>query len=234
MSFSFKLLGNAANTTHEVDAVHSAARTSAYPQTVGARGTYAASFTTGIIAAGLGANSEIFQFRFVHASYFALLRSVRISAAVSTTGFAAGVPPTIEMKIARAWTAQGTLGTGITWGTNDGKKRTDFATTVLGSGDVRIATTVALGAGTKTLDGTAAASVVGNTAGGGGAAPATQIISPGTVLWARDTSDEWPFLFENQEGFVLRSVQIPPTGTWTATVQVEWAEVDPAVILGWT
>ena len=232
MSFLFKLLGKDGATQCVVDSKHEAARVSHRPMEIGTRGSYAAAFGTGVLPAALGANSEIFQFRFVSASgFFCLLRSVTVDAAVSTTAFVAGVPPVLEMRIARNWTVQGTLGTGITWGTDDGKKRTDFATTVLGANDVRIATTAALGAGTKTLDGTALARRTGNT---GGATVTTQIIPPGTVMWQRNTGDEYPVLLENQEGFVIRSVQVPATGTWQCGVQVEWSELDPSAITGWS
>lgn len=226
----FKVTGNA-GTDAEVEAGSRRLRVVPGPMDHGARGAYSASFITGILGAALGANSEIFQFRFVHASYFALVRSIKLSASVSTTFFAAGVPVQIEGRSARAWTAVGTGGTGITFAGNDAKKRTDFGSTVLAANDVRIATTAALGAGTKTLDGTAFASIV---AGG----PITAslngtIFAPHTILYQRDTSEEYPLLYENQEGFVIRSVAVPATGTWTASVTIEWSEIDPSVITGW-
>ena len=232
-SWLFKILGKDGATQMGVDTTHLASRVSLRPTQLGSRGSYIASFVTGILSAALGANSEIFQFRFVHATFLALPRRIMTSAAISTTAFAAGVPPTLEARLARSWTVQGTLGTGITWGANDGKKRTNFGTTVLGAGDVRIATTVALGAGTKTLDGTPFGSVVGNTAGVGGTAPS--VILPQTALWERDTEAVYPIGFLNNEGFVIRSVQVPATGTWTAAITVEWDEIDPAVTdIGWS
>ena len=230
MSWLHRLLGKDGATQLAVDPKHFAARMSGRPMELGARGAYGAGFITGILPAGLGANSEIFQFRWVDTTRVALIRSVSVSAAVSTTAFVAGVPPQLEMRIARSWSGQGTLGTGITFGANDAKKRTSFATTLLASGDVRIATTAALGAGTKTLDGTPLAIVVGNTAV---ATATTQIIPPGTIFWQRNTHDEYPQLLGQNEGFVIRSVAVPGTGTWTATVSVEWAELDPALVDGW-
>lgn len=225
MSWLHRVLGKDGTTQLGVEPKHFAARVSGRPAELGSRGAYGIGLVTGVLPAGLAANSEIMQFRVVHATRFVVVRSVIVSAAVSTTAFVAGVPPTLELRIARGWSAQGTGGTGITFGANDSKKRTDFATTFLGSGDVRIATTAALGAGTKTLDGTAISAVVGNT---GGATVTTQVIPPGTYLWQRNTHDEYPLLLENNEGFVVRAVQVPGTGTWTATVSVEWAEIDPA------
>lgn len=230
-SWLTKILGDDGTTQLIVDPTHKTARISGRPMELGARGAYCAAFATGVLPAALGANSEIFQFRFVHASFRCLLRSVRVSSAISTTAFVAGVPPQLEMRIARNWTVAGTGGTGITWGTDDGKKRTDFASTVLVANDVRIATTAALGAGTKTLDGFAHQILQGNTAV---ATSNTQIIPPGTVMWTRDTAEEYPYIFENQEGFVIRSVEVPGTGTWKASINVEWAEIDPTAVTGWT
>ncbi len=179
-------------------------------------------------------NFANFQFRWVDASgRIAILRRIGISAVVSTTFFAAGVPVQIEARDARAWTAQGTLGTGITFGANDQKKRTNFGGTLLAAGDVRIAAAAALGAGTKTLDGNAFAVI---------AAPGPitaslngQIIAPGTTLWQPNSESEYPRVYATQEGFVVRSVAVPATGTWTAAVTVDWDEIDPAVAAtdGW-
>lgn len=213
----------------DVDARHLAARISGRPMEIGTRGAYSAAFYTDVLPAALAANSEIFQFRFVHASFRCLLRSVRVSAAVSTTAFAAGVPISLEMRNAVAWTGQGTLGTGITWGTDDGKKMMTHATTVLGAGDVRIATTAALGAGTKTLAGVPAAQICAQVG-----TSITTIIQPGTVLWTRDTAEEYPFNYANNEGFVIRSVEVPATGKWKAAIHVEWSEIDPSSVSGWT
>lgn len=231
MSWLHRILGKDGSSQLVVDPKHFAARVSQRPMELGARGAYSIGLVTGILPAALGANSEIMQFRWVDSTRVAIIRSVRVSAAISTTAFVAGVPPTIELRAARAWSAQGTGGTGITFGANDAKKRTDFATTLVAAGDVRIATTAALGAGTKTLDGTAIASAIGNTAA---ATATTQIIPPDTKLWERLTGDEYPLVLESNEGFVVRSVQVPGTGTWTAAICVEWSEIDTALVEGWT
>jgi hypothetical protein len=198
---------------------------------VGARGAYAIGLFTGILPAALGANSEIFQVRWSHATLLCIPRSIRISASVTTTMFAAGVPVEIEARLARGWSVQGTGGTGITFGTDDGKKRTQFAQSAFAAGDIRQATTAALGAGTRTFDGVPFRYLV---AGG----PITAslngtIIAPGTFLWSRDTNDEYPVVFEQNEGFVVRSVAVPATGTWRCSIMFEWGEVDPAVQTEW-
>ena len=35
-----------------------------------------------------------------------------------------------------------------------------------------------------------------------------------------------PLVLANQEGFVIRSVAVPATGTWQVAVTVDWTEVD--------
>jgi hypothetical protein len=216
-----------------VDNKQKAGRMTARPMELGARGAYSLGSITGVLPAALAANSEIFQFRWTHATLICLLRSIRISASVSTTMFAAGVPVQIEARLARTWSADGTGGVGVAFSTaNTNKKRTDFSLSALSDTGVRVATTAALGAGTKTLDTNAFASIV---AGG----PITAslngtIIQPGTFLWQRDSGEEYPFLFEQNEGFVIRSVAVPATGTWMAAIHVEWAELDPAAVTGWS
>lgn len=200
-----------------------AMRTTPRPVDHGALGAYAYGGFTGILPAALGANSEIFQFRWVDATRFCLIQKVRISAAVSTTFFAAGVPVQIDMVKATGWSVQGTLGTGVTPAALL-KKRTSMGATLVGAGDIRIATTAALGAGTKTLETASLATIAA-------AGPITsslngEIIAPGTVFWQSEVGNgEHPLVLAQNEGFVIRSVAVPATGTWTASVTVDWAEV---------
>ena len=98
-------------------------------------------------------------------------------------------------------------------------------------------TIVPAGAGAFTLSGQAAVltldvlGLVGTFNLGGQAAVFTTVM-PGTFLWQRNTSDEYPLLFEQNEGFVIRAT-VPATGTWQFSINVEWAEVDPTAVTGW-
>lgn len=226
MSFLHKLLG-ADGVTQAVVETSKALRVTGRPVSIGARGAYSLSVTSGVMAAGLASNSEIFQFRWTSSTIQALLRSVRIEAGNAGTAFAAGVA-TFGMRIARSWSADGTGGTAITFGLNDQKKKTAWATTAAPSNaGVRVASTAALGAGTKTLDGN---DFAGLTCGVLATAGHT-ILTPGTYLWERNTADEWPVIFAANEGFVVRAT-VPITGTWTFNLDMEWNEIDPAVIDG--
>jgi hypothetical protein len=171
----------------------------------------------------LAANSEIFQFRWTDATRLAVIRKIRFSAAVSTTFFAAGVPMQIDVVKSTAWSAQGTGGTGVTPAALM-KRRSNMSNTLLGAGDLRIATTAALGAGTKTLETVSLSNLVA-------ACPITaslngQIVAGGTILWQAEIGDgEHPLVLAQNEGFSIRCAAVPATGTWTAGIGVDWAEV---------
>lgn len=137
--------------------------------------------------------------------------------------FAAGVPCEIDLIKSTGWTVAGTGGTGLTPAAML-KRRTSMGSTLVASGDIRVATTAALGAGTKTLE---TLSLVSLVKGG----PITgslngTILDPGTILWQAEVADgEHPLILVQNEGFSIRSVAVPGTGTWRMAVQVDWAEV---------
>lgn len=197
--------------------------TAAKPIPYGSLGHYRYAGFTGILPAALAANSEIFQFRWADASRLCVILKVRFSASVTTTFFAAGVPVQVDLVKSTAWTVAGTLGTAITPAALL-KSRTSMGSTLLQAGDMRIATTAALGAGTKTLQTLAMSAIL---AGG----PITAslngtIFPPGTTLLEPDMGDgEHPLTLAQNEGFSIRSVAVPATGTWQAAVTVTWAEV---------
>jgi hypothetical protein len=181
---------------------------------------YAFNAASGVMAAGLAANSEILQCRFVDATELRKLRvvSVLLSAAVDATGFTAGAGM-FDLVAARAWTAAGTGGGTLTLTGNNGKLRTSQNTAVLSAGEIRVATTAALGAGTKTLDSQGLAGICAPCGAAG-----TQIIAPVDLLKEGLTTEGEPLFISHQEGFVLRAT-VPATGTWrfAATIYVSEA-----------
>jgi hypothetical protein len=184
------------------------------------------------VAAGLAANSEIVQARWIDATRFMLLRSIMLSAAPGTVAFTAG-PIEFNATVARSWSADGTGGTAQVFSTNNtNKKRTDHALSLFSDTGFRVASTAALGAGTKTLDTNRFASLSSYVSSVATTAASGPFVNPGTYLWQRNTHDEYPFLFEQNEGFVIRAT-VPATGTWQFSVTIEWSEIDPAVISGW-
>lgn len=185
--------------------------------TGGLTGAYRKSMSTGTMAAGLASDSPVFSFRYGGTGY-AVIRSVTISAVNAGTAFTAGVGK-LELYKATAFTASdsgGTAGT-LTAGGGD-RLRTSLAVSAVS--DFRIASTGALTAGTRTLGTDPLASTVV-------AVPATstnyQMIVPGTTLYNRAEAGDYPLTLTTSEGFVIQAT-VPATGTWTATVSVQWDE----------
>ena len=229
MAITFQ--GNAGVVT-EVDTTHRAIRMTGRPMEVGTRGAYGLGVTSGIMAAGLAGTSEIFQMRWIHATQVCILRSITFNLAQGTTAFAAGVIE-ISLTVARSWSADGSAGTAVVMSTaNTNKKRTDFALSSFSDTGIRFSATAALGAGTKTLDTNKLATFSAFVSSAAGTAAQSTIIAPGTMLWQRNTTDEYPLLLEQNEGIVVRAT-VPATGTWQYSTSVEWAEVDPTAVTGW-
>jgi hypothetical protein len=208
----------------EVDgALFRAQRSVSRPVDHGALGAYCIGQRTGVLPAALAANSEIFQFRWSDATRFCVIRKIRISAAVSTTFFAAGVPLQIDLVKATGWTVAGSGGTRASPAALL-KRRTSMGSSLIAANDIGIASTAALTAGTKTLETLALSSIMA-------ACPITAslngaIIEPGTILWQAEVGDgEHPLLLAQNEGFVITVPAVPATGTWAAAITIDWAEV---------
>jgi hypothetical protein len=198
-----------------------AVKTSNMPFEHGALGHYRYGGFTGVLPAALTANSEVFQLRWTDSTRLCVIRKIQITATVSTTFFAAGVPVQIDLVKATGWTVQGTGGTAVAPAALL-KRRTSMGSSLIASGDIRIATTAALGAGTKTLE---TLSLSAMTAPGPTANPGT-IFPQNTTLFSAEVSDGChPIVLVQNEGIVIRSVAVPITGTWQMSVIVDWAEV---------
>lgn len=201
------------------------------PLPVGQGGAYRLSMQSGTMAASLGANSEIFQFRYVTAANrICLVHGISVSAAVLTlpavsTTVAIG-PLQIRATPARAWTGAGSGGTRAVLTTNNQKLRTAHATSEVS--DAGISSTGALTAGTKTLDSQDIGSVVTSLVAATAAGITAGVLVPKTNLLGDYIGGlAWPALYANQEGFVVRIASaFPATMTWAFTVDVAWSEVD--------
>lgn len=194
-------------------------------------GMYRLGATSGIQPATPLANHEVFQFRWNPSdrNVIAIINRIAVSAAVSTTYFAAGVPLGLSLTRASAWSAQGTVGTAITPAATL-KLDSSMASTALADGDCRIAGTDAngLGAGTKTLEANSISHIVSG-------APITaslsgQVFPPDTYLFdANVANGGHPIILRagaaaaNAEGIAIRATA-PATGTWRLSVNIEWAE----------
>lgn len=196
---------------------HRALRVEQRPIDHGAFGIYRKSLLSLTMAAGLAANAEIFQFRWTDATRLCAVRRVTLDGlGGSATAFTAGFGK-IDLVPARSWSADGSGGTPGTITGNNGKLRSTMGTTLLGV--TRIASTAALGAGTKTLD----TDPIGQFTFTVGVAVSAQYAGQ-LVLLGEDIGPEHPLLLAVNEGFVLRAT-LPATGTWQFGVTVAWAEV---------
>ena len=176
------------------------------------------------MAAALGANSEIFQFRYVTAaSRIALVYKISVSAGANVAATAAGLVAFVTTA-ARGWTAAGTGGTRMTFTGDNINLRTSHAASEVN--DAGICTTAALTAGTKTLDSNNFGAIsVGIGTGLITTTPNLNIL-PATALFDADGEGQHPLVLANQEGFVIRSGvnAWPATMTWGFSVNVLWVE----------
>lgn len=211
-------------TVQEVEASTRAARVVTMPQDPLTLGYYALAMDSGTtqMTAGLAANSPIYSFRWGN-SNLCLLRSIRFHLWTAATAFAAG-RLSVDAFFARSFTASDSVGTAATLTGNNCKKRTSFGTTLVT--DIRIANTVTLTVGTRTLDALPFGRIAHNGLGATGSANGVNaVIFPGnTVLWQRDSSDEYPMVFAQNEGFVIQTT-VPATGVWFFGVSTEWMEI---------
>lgn len=194
------------------------------PHDHGSLGHYSVALQTGAIAAGAAANAEIFQLRWGDATRLCLVTEITFNGMRATTAFAVG---TIDIKatIARSFTASGSGGTATTLTGDLQQLRTNMGASLVT--DMRVSTTAALGAGTKTLDTQDIGIITTHSSGGPGSA--TPIIGsiyiPTTYLFKSDiASGEHPIVLAQNEGVVVRCT-VPATGVWNAGVTVKWIEV---------
>ena len=210
----------------------------AKPTDYGALGHYRGVLTTGTMAAGAGANSEILQMRWVDATRLCVVTQISILEFRNiTTAFAAG-PYQFNVTRATAWSADGSGGAAVVVTDPAFQTRAVTMGASLFSTGFRIATTAALGAGTKVLDTNPMGACFGNVGStpavaeyfipkGGGV---TGTGGGGVDLLNPDTEGgEHPVVLASNggstsEGVVVRAT-VPATGTWIASLLVKWIEV---------
>jgi hypothetical protein len=186
--------------------------------------------------AGLAASAPLISFRWSHATKLCALLEAELM--VYTTAAASTAAITERQLVrARAWTAQDTGGTGITFAAGENKLRTSMADTVMAAGDIRYYNG-GLTAGTRTLDANPLASAFGwaplnhtgtDISGGGGAATSaawgTVGGHQGWILHSCLRAKMSPLIFAQNEGFIIRVGQAQPGGSTQRTaVNITWAE----------
>jgi len=194
------------------------------PQDYGTLGHYQVALLSGAIGAGIGANTELLQFRWTDATRLAVIQKLTVTGIRATTAFAVGVID-LTATIARSFTVAGTGGATATLTGNNQKFRTSMGTSLVG--EIRVVTTAALGAGTKTLDAHEIGRITSHSSAGvGAAAPIIgSIYLPKYDLFENDVADgEHPIVLAQNEGLIVRCT-VPATGVWNIGFELKWAEL---------
>jgi len=197
-------------TTQEVDSTFRAARVSLRPAEV--IGYYSVAGASGALT-GVAAAGPVWSFRNTGANLI-LVRRVSIGF-VTTTAFTTAQGLDYQMLRANSFTASDSGGTALfTAGQN--KHRNSF-TNITSAPDIRIASTGALTAGTRTLE-TAGVGIAG------GSSTAVGTSMPITDILEQDSGD-YPFVLAQNEGFVITNgIAMGAAGVIRLQVSVEYAE----------
>lgn len=204
--------------TAEVD-ISKALRTVQRPLISATLGSYEVGLTSGLMAAALAANTTIWSFRYTGAG-LCIVDDVDFEGLGVITALTAGQAVAFGLFVNRAFTVSASGGTAATLTGNNGKLRTSYATT--GVGDIRISSTAALTAGTRTPD----AQPMGEVVTGLSAAGSSGAHIP---LLATPSSNSHPIILANNEGLEIQNrIAFPAAGTWTFGITVRWTEVTSA------
>jgi hypothetical protein len=218
-----------------VDPTFAAIRVSDHPPEI--LGAYNLSATSGAIltpAAVTSSAGTLFSFRWAPATstQLCLIRRVEVTLSVATAFAATAQNVGVGMYIARTFSGADSGGTTIATNASGftasmQKYRSSmppsaFSASAGGTGDIRISTTTALTAGTRTLDTWPIASAIAGVVAS--AAIGTNILTS-TPIYQHQPGD-YPLILATSEGFILGNlVNIAATGAISLTVNVEWMEL---------
>lgn len=220
---SIQIQGNGGVVAEVDGTTFRALRITGRPIDYGALGYYGIGMVSGTIAAAIGANSELFQFRWTDATRFAVIYRLVCSAGLNVAATAARLFA-LRAAIARSWSADGSGGTAATMTGNNQKLRTSMGTSLVGT--IRMATTAALGAGTKTLDAQDIAAMATGIGTGAITAGSNLKIFDQQNLLNIDAITDHPIILAQNEGFTIRVGNAgPATMTWHLAAACQWAEV---------
>lgn len=206
-----------------VDPTYNAARVAIRP--VEQLGTYSVGAFTGAYT-GAGANTPLFSMRFVAGSagsaQIAMIQRVTMSF-VQTTAFTTAQQMGFGLLVARSFTGSDAGGTQIVVSGNNQKFRTSMQTSQIATnGDMRIASTAALTAGTRTLDSQAVSVAHG---WGGSVLLTTGMYQPQQITLYENFPGDTPLVLQSNEGIVINNiVAMGAGGVFTVAVNVEWTE----------
>lgn len=193
------------------------------PPAFGSRGYYSVGGTSGAIAATLASGSTVFSMRWTDSTRLCVIRRLN-AVGVVTSAITTGVRFDLQLFVARFFTASDTLQSSITPSSTENKLRTSMGSTLFAAGDIRIANTAGITAGTRTLD----TNPIGRLLGFSGTAAGTFIyggIGGYAMLLDRTNPNMYPLVLAQNEGIVVTtSAAGPATGTFALGFNVEWIE----------
>lgn len=165
---------------------------------------------TGVVASG-----ELFQLRWTDPNYLALIQFLRVRTTV-VTAFTAAQELINEVVLATGFTGAGTGGTQILANGANLMKRSNFPQSKVQ--ELRIATTAALGAGTKSLN----THSIGAMHGWAGAQGQTPI----DLVMDMTNSADMPIVLLQNEGLIIRNgaTAMGAAGVVKVSVEIAWAE----------
>lgn len=204
------------------------------PHDHGALGHYRMVLTTGTIGAGMAALGELVQMRWVDATRFCVVTHVEVLEFRNVaTAWTAG-RFLFDVVRSTAWSADGSGGGAVSVTDPQGQVRAATMGASLFSTGFRLATTAALGAGTKTFDTLPMGACYGHVDAVAvkGHIPQSNVVTTagpnageGVTLYRPDIgAGEHPIVLATNEGISIRAT-VPATGTWAASFLVKWIEV---------
>lgn len=195
------------------------------PTDAGALGHYRVSVATGVVAAALAANAQVYQFKFTGGgANLAVIKSVRVefhTTVVFTSAYALDFG--VDMVVTRAYAAGGG-GTTLTLTGDNQALRASMGTCLA---VINVSTTAALTLAT-TLDAQPIAQSIGhpNVRNPATAIEYAKSREPLMMYRADLAAGEHPLVLTNTEGFVIRNRTVwPAAGTGIFTIECVWAEV---------
>ena len=191
-------------------------------------GHYTYGATTGVLIAALSGGSELCQFINGDSQRIIDVRKIVISATVSTTFFAAGVPLQIDLVKSKEWIGSGNSSVALFNIGSGSTRRSTMLMSVMERSSaynqgLSLSSTGALPPGIKTMETLSLATFV---AGCPITASLNETIFPPTVLWQAEVGDgEHPLILNQYDGFSIRCMGVPATGTWRLSVTLSWVEL---------
>jgi hypothetical protein len=192
----------------------------AYPGIVGGHYRVALPLTGGITTS-IGANSPLVAFRWAPttAGLLAVVKKISAQFGVKTVGSSAAIIVAMDVIRATGFTVQDTAGAAVTF------NLTQKARSTMGNSQAAIQYangTVALTAGTRTLDSNAFGATLIDEQPAAGVVRSLPVVE----LYKEDSQGVHPLVLANNEGFIIRNI-----AAWTSTafvcdvfVVIEWAE----------